>query len=99
MVALIDIVDDSRDQQPVGHREAKGGQLGTRRQLPFDLHRQAGIARIEPVTVPARARVHDNRQLDVAARHRWSFGDQFGLDCIRSRTELRRCRRRKQHYK
>ena len=51
-----------------------------RRNLPIHAHRQAGIARVEPIAVPARLGPHDDRQLDLAAGHRRSFSDQFRRD-------------------
>src|SRR5438270_8359301 len=52
--------------------------------MPVDTHRQAGVARIEPVTVPTGGGPHVDRKLDLAARRRWPLGEEPGLDPARA---------------
>ena len=85
MVALVDVIHQAADIQPLRHRIAQRTDAGAFGQRPFNLHRQAGIARVLPVTVPTLLRVHDDRELDLAARPHRALGDQLGLDGIDSR--------------
>src|SRR6185437_16500266 len=51
----------------------------------LDLHRQAGVAGIDPIAMPARSRAHVDRELDLAAGRRRPFRDQLRLDAARGR--------------
>ena len=57
--------------------------------LPLDAHRQPGIARVEPIAVPAGRCAHQDCKLDLASRNGARFGDELRLDGILPR-DLRR---------
>ena len=80
VIALVDVIHEVGDGQARRHRIAQRTCREPGRKLPFDVHRQAGIARIEPIAVPAGLGTHVNRQLDLAAGRRRAFGDQLRLD-------------------
>ncbi len=92
MVALVDVVHQPADVQPLRHRIAEWPKAGAARQRPFDLHWQTGVARVLPIAVPTLAGVHDDRQIDLAARPHRSFGDQLRLDGVDARLLCRRRR-------
>jgi hypothetical protein len=94
--AFIDIVHQPRDQQPLRHRIADLAGGGARRQGPFGPRRQPGIARIEPIGVPALFGHRSERERHLAARRRpFALGDQADIDMLLAR-RLRRSHAGKQ---
>ena len=94
VVSLIDVVHEAGDGQPLRHRIAQracGEALG---KLPLHVHRQAGVARVQPIAVPAGSWTHVDRKLDLAAGGCGALGDQLRLDT--ARVGERRARRSKQ---
>ena len=80
IVALVDVVHRARRRSAASAPDSAAARREALGQLPLHVHRQAGIARVEPIAVPARRWTHVDRQLDLAARRCRAFGDQFGLD-------------------
>ncbi len=80
IVLLVNIIHQPGDREPGRHRVLQVADRPTLGKLPLHFHRQAGIARIEPVAVPARLGVHDDRKLDLAARRGGPLGDQLRID-------------------
>jgi hypothetical protein len=76
IVALVDIVHEVSDREPRRHRIAQRSRREARRQLPFHVHRQSGIAGIQPIAVPAWRRTHVDRKLNLASGRSGTFSDQ-----------------------
>ena len=83
IIALVDVVHEAGDLEPGRDRIAQRPRGKAPRKLPFDVHRQAGVAGVQPIAVPARRGPHVDRQLDLAARRRRTFGDELRLDPAR----------------
>jgi len=83
VVALVDVVHQAGDLEPAGHGIAQRAGREPLGELPLHVHRQAGVAGVLPVTVPARRGQHADRQLDLAAGRRGPFRDQLGFDPAR----------------
>jgi hypothetical protein len=85
IVAIEHIVHEVGDLEPRRHRVAQRSDGEPFGQMPLHVHRQARVARVHPITVPARRGAHVDRELDLAARRRRAFGDQLRLDAARVR--------------
>jgi hypothetical protein len=85
IIVLVDVVHEVSDLDPPGHRVAQRTGRKALRQAPLHVHRQASIAGVQPIAVPARVGAHVDGKLDLAARRRWAFGDQLRRDVLRLR--------------
>ena len=84
--AVIDIIHDAADHEPLGDRIAQLANRHALGQVPFEAVRKAGFARIEPIAVPAFIRLHTDRDGEALARCRGQrLGEKIGLDRVFTR--------------
>jgi hypothetical protein len=92
-LTFVAVIDDGAVGDALGYRPRDRPGLEIPGQGPFDRGRQAGIARVQPVGMPAGVDLLSKRDPQRTARHRVArFGDQAGADMQAGRGAiLREC--------